>query len=122
VDGFYDTANLNSVKGWIGTCLRNSVFPGRSGDVYYLTNEWTLFSSKPTGTSHGYPWPYDFHVPFVLAGWHIGPQRIEQSVQVVDLAPTLAELTGVRTPPSEVIDGRSRQKLLETRANAPARD
>ena len=114
VDGFYDTANLSSVKGSIGICLRNSVFPGRSGDVYYLTSEWTLFSSKPTGTSHGYPWPYDFHVPFVLAGWHVGPQRIEQSVQVVDLAPTLAELTGVHTSSSEVIDGRSRISFLKT--------
>jgi predicted AlkP superfamily pyrophosphatase or phosphodiesterase len=120
-DGFYDTAHLDSVPGWIGICLRNSAFPERSGDVYYLTSEWTLFSSKPTGTSHGYPWPYDTHVPVVFTGWHIGAKRISQQVQVVDLAPTLADLNGVHTPPSEVIDGRSRRNLLVIRADAPAK-
>ena len=112
IDSFYDTAHLNSVEGWIGTFLRNSAFPERSGDVYYLTSEWTLFSSKATGTSHGYPWPYDTHIPVVFAGWHIGPQRIPDDIQVVDLAPTLAELVAVQVPSSEVIDGRSRKYLL----------
>jgi predicted AlkP superfamily pyrophosphatase or phosphodiesterase len=118
IDAFYDTAHSDSVHGWIGTCLKNSAFPQRSGDVYYLTSEWTLFSSKPTGTSHGYPWPYDTHVPVVLAGWHITPQRIADEVQLVDLAPTLAELTAVHPPPSEVIDGRSRVNLLSAGSDA----
>lgn len=119
IDAFYDTAHLGSVEGWIGTCLRNSAFPVRSGDVYYLTSEWTLFSNKPTGTSHGYPWPYDSHVPVLLAGWHVTAQRIVDDIQVVDLAPTLAQLTGVHPPASEVIDGRPRKYLLATNANAP---
>ena len=89
IDGFYDTAHLDSVPGWIGECLRNSAFQERSGDVYYLTSEWTLFSPKPSGTSHGYPWPYDTHVPVVFAGWHIASQLIAADIQVVDLAPTL---------------------------------
>jgi predicted AlkP superfamily pyrophosphatase or phosphodiesterase len=112
IDAFFDSAQLDSVEGWIGTCLRNSAFPGRSGDVYYLTSEWTLFSTKPTGTSHGYPWPYDTHVPVVFAGWHIAPKRVPDDVQVVDLAPTLADLTAVHLPASEVIDGRSRKYLF----------
>jgi predicted AlkP superfamily pyrophosphatase or phosphodiesterase len=117
IDRFYDTPHLDSVPGWIGRCLRNSAFPERSGDVYYLTSQWTLFSSKPNGTSHGYPWPYDTHVPIVFAGWHIGPQRIPAEIQVVDLAPTLADLTGAQIPPSERIDGRSRKNLLIIGAN-----
>jgi hypothetical protein len=59
VDGSYDAAHLGFVKDRIGAILRNSAFPARSGDVYYLTTQWMLFSSKPTGTSHGDPWPYD---------------------------------------------------------------
>jgi hypothetical protein len=113
IDGFYDVTHLESVDGWIGPVLRNSVFPKRSGDVYYLPSQWTLFSSKPTGTSHGDPWPYDRHVPLVFAGWHIKAQRLASSVQVADLAPTLADLTGVHWPKSEVIDGRSRKALLK---------
>jgi len=113
IDGFYDVTHLDSVKGWIGPVLRNSVFPSRSGDVYYLPSQWTLFSSKSTGTSHGDPWPYDRHVPLVFAGWHVKAQRIASSVQVADLAPTLADLTGVHWPKPEVLDGRSRKGLLK---------
>ena len=112
VDGFYSVTHLDSVQNWIAKILRNSAFPARSGDVYYLTSKWTLFSSKPTGTSHGDPWPYDTHVPLLLAGWHIAAQRIFYSVQAVDLAPTLADLTRVHWPTSEVLDGKSRKGLL----------
>jgi arylsulfatase A-like enzyme len=81
--------------------------------VYYLTSQWTLFSSKATGTSHGDPWPYDSHVPLLLAGWQIEAQGIADNVQVVDLAPTLADLTGIHPPSSEVLDGKSRKNLLK---------
>ena len=115
VEGFYDTAHLDLVPDWVGTLVRNSAFIGRSGDVYYMTKEWTLFSSKPSGTSHGDPWFYDTHVPVVLAGWHLGAKRIESKVQVVDLAPTLAKLTGVHWQNSERIDGISRESSLKLR-------
>jgi len=100
------------VKDWTRAILGNSAFPARSGDVYHLTTEWTLLSSKPTGASHGDPWPYDTHVPVLLAGWHIGTRRITNSVKLVDLAPTLADLTGVHWTASEVLDGQSRADIL----------
>ena len=118
IDGFYDVTHLDSVQGWIGPLLRNSVFPARSGDVYYLPSQWTLFSTQPKGTSHGDPWPYDTHVPLVLAGWHIAAKRIEDNVHVADLAPTLAELTGVHWPQSEVVDGKSRKGMLKLRTSS----
>ena len=105
MEAFYDTSQLAGVSGWIGRFLRNSYFPDRSGDVYYLTKEWTYFSSQPTGTSHGDPWPYDTHVPFVIAGWRVRPKQIKASVQVTDLAPTLADLVGAHWPRSETMDG-----------------
>jgi len=121
IDGFYATAHLDSIPGWIGTYLRDSAFPGRSGDVYYLTSEWTLFSSKPTGTSHGDPWPYDTHVPMVLAGWHVGAKRIAENVQIVDLAPTLADIVGVHWTSSEVLDGKSWKTLVQNKSLATSR-
>ena len=116
IDGFYSTSHLDSVKNEIGTILRNSAFPARSGDVYYLTSEWTLFSSKASGTSHGDPWPYDTHVPLILAGWHIRSQRINSKVRVADLAPTLADLLHVNPPKSEGLDGKSRKELLTSKS------
>lgn len=112
VDAFYDVTDLHAVRDWMGPILRNSAFPERSGDVYYLTSQWTLFSSKPTGTSHGDPWAYDTHVPLLLAGWHINPRRVADEVQLVDLAPTLADLSGIHVPLSELLDGKSRKDLL----------
>ena len=112
MEAFYDPSQLAGVSGWIGRFLRNSYFPDRSGDVYYLTKEWTYFSSQPTGTSHGDPWPYDTHVPFVIAGWRVRPKQIKASVQVTDLAPTLADLVGAHWPRSETMDGRSQKDRL----------
>lgn len=108
IAGFYDPSRLPP-SGWITTYLQNSDYSPRSGDVYYLTKEWTYFSSNPTGTSHGDPWPYDTHVPFVVLGWHIRPERLTQPVQVVDLAPTLASLVGISRSRSEKLDGQSRE-------------
>jgi hypothetical protein len=117
IDAFYNAARLHSVQGWIAPILRNSVFPGRSGDVYYLPSEWSLFSSGRTGTSHSDPWPYDRHVPLVLAGWHIGARLIADDTHVADLAPTLAEVTGVHWPRHQVIDGKSRKNLLKSKTS-----
>jgi len=111
IAGFYDPTQLPA-SGWIATYIRNSNYSPRSGDVYYLTKEWTYFSSQPTGTSHGDPWPYDTHVPLVLFGWHIPPRHVVQDVQIVDLAPTLADILGIATPTSDKLDGHSRERWI----------
>lgn len=111
IAGFYDPSRLPPSR-WIATYLQNSDYSPRSGDVYYLTKEWTYFSSNPTGTSHGDPWPYDTHVPFVFLGWHIRAQRLPQAVEVVDLAPTLASLSGIPRPRTEKLDGQSRETWI----------
>lgn len=53
--------------------------------------------------SHGSPREYDSHVPLIFAGAGIKPGTHTRFVRTVDLAPTLAELLGVK--PSERIDG-----------------
>ena len=52
---------------------------------------------------HDSPHDYDTHVPLILHGPWFTPGRHERFVRVVDLAPTLARVLGVR--PSEPIDG-----------------
>ena len=46
--------------------------------------------------SHGSPYDYDSHVPLIFSGAGVRPGRHAEFVRTVDLAPTLAELTGVR--------------------------
>ncbi len=56
-----------------------------------------------TYATHGTPHTYDANVPIILWGSRVKPGRFPQRVRVVDLAPTLAELAGVR--PMERLDG-----------------
>ncbi|MBV6519978.1 MAG: Alkaline phosphatase PhoV [Gemmatimonadaceae bacterium] len=55
-------------------------------------------------STHGTPHDYDANVPIILWGARIKPGRYPNRVRVVDLAPTLAELAGIR--PMERLDGQ----------------
>ena len=55
--------------------------------------------------THGSPWDYDRRVPMLF--WRKGMTPFEQPspVETVDIAPTLAALIGLKTPPG-TFDGR----------------
>jgi arylsulfatase A-like enzyme len=53
--------------------------------------------------AHGSPYDYDSHVPLIFYGAGVRPGKYSEFVRTVDLAPTLAELAGVR--PKERVDG-----------------
>lgn len=57
-----------------------------------------------TFPTHGSPHDYDAAVPIVLWGRQVKPGRYSGRTRVVDMAPTLAELAGVR--PMERLDGQ----------------
>jgi predicted AlkP superfamily pyrophosphatase or phosphodiesterase len=113
VQGIYDASDLTSATGWIGQLIRNSNYPARSGDVYYLAKEWTLLTTSTSGASHADPWPYDTHVPLVFAGWGIQGDRISAPVHIADLAPTLTGMLGVKVPAKEAVDGKSLEPLMK---------
>ncbi len=52
---------------------------------------------------HGSPYDYDAHVPVLFYGPPFRPGRYTEQVGVVDMAPTLARVLGVR--PTEALDG-----------------
>jgi len=72
-----------------------------SGDLFIIQKQgWYLFGeSGEYCTAHGSPWSYDTHVPLVLMGkdW-IKPGEYGQPVEIVDLAPTLSTILGIRFP------------------------
>jgi predicted AlkP superfamily pyrophosphatase or phosphodiesterase len=70
-----------------------------SGDLLVVTTPYTIFSSGTSGASHGTPWQYDTSVPLLIMGkrW-IRPGEQAGYAEVVDIAPTLAQILHVRRP------------------------
>jgi len=78
--------------------LRHSFFPGRSGDIFVVLKPFVLPSSSSSGTSHGSPYPYDAHVPLLMAGPRVRPGTYERAASPADIAPTLAVMLGIERP------------------------
>ena len=72
---------------------RLSYYAGRAGDFVVSPRE--NYLTRATGTTHGSPYDYDVRVPVVLLGSRIRAGQYEQAASPVDIAPTLASLTGV---------------------------
>jgi predicted AlkP superfamily pyrophosphatase or phosphodiesterase len=72
----------------------------RSADVQMVIREYWLFESRRTfAATHGSPYAYDTTVPILFYGprW-VKAGRVEQTVHVADIAPTLAGFLGVAAP------------------------
>lgn len=78
-----------------------------SGDLQMvLKPRWIHSSKNGKGTTHGGPQADDTHVPILFYGppW-MKPGRIDTSVQVADIAPTLAAM--LRIPPPAASEGKA---------------
>lgn len=70
-----------------------SYFPGRSGDLLVVLRE--NFTSSTDAASHGTEHAYDRRVPVILFGAHIERGRFAGAASPLDIAPTLARITGI---------------------------
>jgi predicted AlkP superfamily pyrophosphatase or phosphodiesterase len=72
----------------------------RSADVQMVIREYWLFESRRTfAATHGSPYAPDYTVPILFYGprW-VSPGRVDQTVEVADIAPTLAAILGIAPP------------------------
>jgi predicted AlkP superfamily pyrophosphatase or phosphodiesterase len=85
--------------------VRRSVYPGRVGDVLVSFRPDRVPSTPgPTYVStHGSPWDYDRRVPILFWWKGATPHERVLPLDTVDIAPTIAAVTGVK-PPAD-IDG-----------------
>jgi len=90
--------------------VRNSFFESRSGDLVIVLKPFLLSGTYSTGTSHGSPYPYDTHVPVMLAGNAIRPGVYDATASPADIAPTLAVALGIELPSQHT--GRVLQEAL----------
>jgi predicted AlkP superfamily pyrophosphatase or phosphodiesterase len=83
----------------IATLMRRAWSREASGDLMVVTRPYWYFGTGISGTSHGSPYAYDTSVPLLIMGkrW-IKPGYYGQYAEVVDIAPTLANLLHVRPP------------------------
>ena len=70
-------------------------YADRSGDIHVLVKPNYIFWTTSSGVTHGTPYDYDNHVPFILYGAGIKPGQYHQRTRVNELAPTLGKLLGV---------------------------
>jgi PAS domain-containing protein len=91
--------------------VRNSFYAQRSGDLVVVLQPGLLPSGSQAGTSHGSPYPYDAHVPVMLAGPALRPGIYDAPASPADIAPTLAVMFGIERPSQAT--GRVLREALE---------
>jgi hypothetical protein len=98
----------------LGRRVVNGFNVKRSADVSLLLEPYWLYGAH--GTSHGTPYGYDSHVPVIFMGPGIKAGRIDETIAVNDIAPTLATLLEIETPSgssgrvlSEILTNSSRE-------------
>ncbi len=79
--------------------MRKSWNSQLSGDLQVGLKPYWMYGA--TETTHGSPYPYDTNVPLLIYGpaW-VRAGRIDERVEMADVAPTLARLLGVPDPSS----------------------
>ena len=81
--------------------IRRSLNPERSGDIYALVEEGTIFEGDDTpgfGTRHGTPYAYDRLVPLLAVGAGIAPGHPDAPFDPRQVAPTITALLGLPPP------------------------
>lgn len=102
VDFLSDLARADTVADVIGMRWLHMFEPG--GAVRFVTtmNRFNYYRGVSYAT-HGSPWDQDAWVPVVFWGAPFRAGKYDQRARVVDMAPTLADVLGIR--PLEKLDG-----------------
>jgi arylsulfatase A-like enzyme len=79
-----------------------SVFPGRSGDVYYGPREHSFVMHRPFEADyHGTPYDYDRHAPLIVREPGRAARVVDgETPSILRVAPTVARLLGAPPPPA----------------------
>lgn len=106
-----DLAKADTVKDAIARRWLHMFRPG--GEVLVaITLDPYNYRGNSSGATHGTPHDYDARVPIIFWGAPFVPGRDTSGGRVVDIAPTLAEVLGVK--PMERLDGHVMRQVLRT--------
>jgi predicted AlkP superfamily pyrophosphatase or phosphodiesterase len=99
----------------IAKCVARGFHPAVSGDLVVVDEPGWIVADE-AAAAHGAPYPYDTHVPLIIAGPGIHHGVFTERVSPADIAPTLAFLLGIEAPAA--CDGAILSRAVEA---APAR-
>lgn len=93
--------------------VRRSAYPGRVGDILiaFKPNRIPATAGATYVSTHGSPWDYDRRVPILFWWKGAAPHERVLPLDTVDIAPTLAAVTGVQAPTD--IDGVCRSLVFK---------
>lgn len=89
---------------WLHQMAANGYHPNRSGQIIIIprsgVSEAMLYGKQNyRGTSHALWTPEDTHIPLIIMGPHVPRgKRITKKVEIIDIAPTIAQLLGIQQP------------------------
>ena len=96
-----DRISETTIPAVIKEKIINGYYPGRSDDIQLIMKPayYEIHGEKiDGGTTHGLWNPYDAHIPFLLMGWHVQPQRLTKEVYITDIAATVCSLIHIQMP------------------------
>lgn len=105
-----DLARADTTKDVIARRWLHMFRPGGEVGVAITLTPYSYFGRGNTAT-HGSPHDYDAVVPVLFWGTAFRPGRVPGGARVVDMAPTLAHVLGVR--PLERLDGKVLPQVLK---------
>lgn len=109
-DLFKDIQSADTTRDVIARRWRHAIPPEWPAAVVVTLNHGSVWGGYSTGI-HGSPWDDDCHVPIVFYGPWIQPGRYDELARTVDIAPTLAAVTGAKV--GEPIDGHILKSALK---------
>jgi arylsulfatase A-like enzyme len=100
----------------IRSMVINGYHVNRSGGIQIILRPgWFNGQGLTTGTTHGTWNPYDAHIPLLWYGWHVPHGATSMSVNMTDIAPTLADMLHLQMPNGCI--GKPIQPLLDAQHN-----
>ncbi len=114
-DGIYKavtakTMQTTSFNNGILQTLQNGYNQKFSGDVLLVPYPASIRGHKNGGTTHGSGYSYDTHIPMIFYGNGIKKGRSSERYNIIDIAPTLANLLDIEFPNGST--GRIIQEVL----------
>ena len=91
--------------------MQNSYYPRRSGDVELNLLPGVIEEREGIRSLSGSMYGYDSRVPLIIYGSQFSAQRIDRTIDLTALAPTLARLMGISDP--EAAEGKPLTEIID---------